>query len=162
MPGLQQPERKKMANLNKVFLIGNLTRAVELRFTPSGAAVGSFGLATNRNFTTQAGEKKQETCFIKIVVWGKQAETCNQYLAKGSSVFVEGRLIYRSWQGQDGKNKSTLEVRADRVQFLGKVNREQPPTDPASQELPDAKMPAVEEQILPEDDFASQDERDLT
>ena len=151
-----------MANLNKVFLIGNLTRAVELRFAPSGTAVGSFGLATNRNFTTQAGEKKQEACFIKIVVWGRQAETCNQYLAKGSSVFVEGRLIYRSWQGQDGKNKSTLEVRADRVQFLGKVNREQSPADPASHELPDAEKPVVEEQILPEDDFASQDERDLT
>lgn len=151
-----------MANLNKVFLIGNLTRAVELRYVPSGTAVGSFGLATNRNFTTQSGEKKQETCFVKIVVWGRQAETCNQYLTKGSSVFVEGRLIYRLWQGQDGKNKSTLEVRADRVQFLGKVNREQSPADSASQELPDADKPVVEEQILPEDDFALQDERDLT
>ena len=109
-----------MASLNKVFLIGNLTRDPELRYAPSGTAVGAFGMATNRNFVTQAGEKKQETCFIRIVVWGKQAEACNQYLKKGSLVFVEGRLQFRSWTAQDGQKKSTIEVRADRVQFLGK------------------------------------------
>jgi len=156
-----------MANLNKVFLIGNLTRPVELRYAPSGTAVGSFGLATNRNFTTQSGEKKQETCFVRVVVWGKQAETCNQYLAKGSSVFVEGRLIYRTWQGQDGKAKSTLEVRADRVQFLGKPisqNAAVGAAVDAVQQAPDFEKPpaAVEEPLLPEDDFAPQDERDLT
>jgi single-strand DNA-binding protein len=152
-----------MANLNKVFLIGNLTRAVELKYTPAGTAVGSFGLATNRNFTAQSGEKKQETCFVRVVVWGKQAETCNQYLAKGSSVFVEGRLIYRTWDSKDGQKKSTLEVRADRVQFLGKPMR-----DAAAQ----AEVPAPDAAALPDDDFsgldaktddfAAQDERDLT
>lgn len=150
-----------MANLNKVFLIGNLTRAVELRYAPSGTAVGSFGMAVNKNFTAQSGEKKQETCFVRIVVWGKQAETCNQYLSKGSSVFVEGRLIYRSWQGTDGKQKSTLEVRADRVQFLTRSSKEQSQAEPAMQESPNMDKP-IEEPILPEDDFASQDERDLT
>ena len=149
-----------MASLNKVFLIGNLTRPPELRYTPTSTAVASFGLATNRNFTTQAGEKKQETCFVRIVVWGKQAEACNKYITKGSSVFVEGRLIYRNWEGKDGQKKSTLEVRADRVQFLNKVSREgaAPPVD-AAQEPPAANaLPDFEE------DFSdvAQDERDLT
>ena len=159
-----------MASLNKVFLIGNLTRAVELRYAPSGTAVGSFGMATNRNFTTQAGEKKQETCFVKIVVWGKQAEACNQYLAKGSAVFVEGRLIYRTWDSQDGQKKSTLEVRADRVQFLAKTMREssvgQEPQDTHAQDthVQDTHVQdtPAQDPLLPEDDFASQDERDLT
>lgn len=156
-----------MANLNKVFLIGNLTRAVELRYAPSGTAVASFGLATNRNFTSQTGEKKQETCFVRIVVWGRQAETCNQYLAKGSAVFVEGRLIYRTWDGKDGQKKSTLEVRADRVQFLGKLTRDAAPgTDVQAQDTPAATVPALEEDFssldTKADDFAAQDERDLT
>ena len=154
-----------MANLNKVFLIGNLTRPVELRYAPSGTAVASFGLATNRNFTTQAGEKKQETCFVRVVVWGRQAETCNQYLTKGSAVFVEGRLIYRTWDGKDGQKKSTLEVRADRVQFLGKVTHDAAPAadSPAQDASP---SPVLEEDFsnldAKADDFAPQDERDLT
>ena len=107
-----------MANLNRVFLIGNLTRDPELRYTPSGAAVTSFGLAVNTMIGRAEGEPKEETCFVRIVVWGKQAESCKQYLTKGRAVCIEGRLIYRSWE-QDGKTRSTLEVRADRVQFLG-------------------------------------------
>ncbi len=107
-----------MANLNRVFLIGNLTRDPELRYTPGGAAVTSFGLAINTSISRPDGETKEDVCFVKVVVWGKQAETCKQYLVKGRLVCVEGRLMYRSWQ-QDGKTRSTLEVRADRVQFLG-------------------------------------------
>jgi len=108
-----------MANLNKVLLIGNLTRDPELRYIPSGAAVSSLGLAVNRNYLTQTGEKKQEVCFVRVVVWGRQAETCNQYLTKGSPVFVEGRLQYRAWESE-GQKRSTIEVKADRVQFLGR------------------------------------------
>jgi single-strand DNA-binding protein len=107
-----------MASLNRVLLIGNLTRDPELRYIPSGAAVANLRLAVNSTFKDQAGQRKEETCFVTIVVWGKQAETCNQYLKKGRSVFVEGRLIYRSWEAE-GKTRSTMEVRADRVQFLG-------------------------------------------
>ena len=107
-----------MASLNRVLLIGNLTRDPELRYTPGGAAVTSFGLAINTTISRPDGEAKEDVCFVKIVVWGKQAEICKQYLVKGRLVCVEGRLIYRSWQ-QDGKTRSTLEVRADRVQFLG-------------------------------------------
>lgn len=108
-----------MASLNKVLLLGNLTRNPELRYVPSGTAVASFGLAVNRTYTTQTGEKKDEVCFVNIVVWGKQAENCNQYLNKGSQVLIEGRLTYRVWE-QEGQKRNTLEVRADRVQFLGK------------------------------------------
>ncbi len=108
-----------MANLNKVFLLGNLTRDPELCYTPNGIAVANFGLAINRNYTTQGGEHKQETCFVRVVVFGKQAENCNQYLQKGRLLFIEGRLQYRSWEA-DGKKRSTLDIVADRVQFLGK------------------------------------------
>lgn len=106
--------------MNKVFLIGNLTRDPELRYVPSGTAVANFSLATNRVYTTSAGEKKQETCYVRVTVWGRVAETCGEYLSKGSPVFVEGRLQYRSWDTPDGQKRSTLEVRAERVQFLAR------------------------------------------
>lgn len=107
-----------MASLNKVFLIGNLTRDPELRYTPTGTAVVNFGMAVNRRFTDQSGEKREDTCFVRITVFGKQAESCNQYLSKGRLVFVEGRLQYRSWE-VEGQKRSSLDVVADRVQFLG-------------------------------------------
>lgn len=107
-----------MANLNRVLLIGNLTRDPELRYTPSGTPVANLRIAVNSLFKDQAGQRKEETCFVTIVVWSKQAELCNQYLKKGRSVFVEGRLISRQWEAE-GKTRSTMEVRADRVQFLG-------------------------------------------
>ena len=107
-----------MASFNRVLLIGNLTKDPELRYIPSGTAVANLRLAVNSTFKDQAGQRKEETCFVTIVAWGRQAETCNQYLKKGRAVFVEGRLIYRSWEAE-GKTRSTMEVRADRVQFLG-------------------------------------------
>ncbi len=108
-----------MANLNKVFLIGNLTRDPELRYIPSGTAVANFGLATNRVYTAQDGERKEEVCFVEIVTWAKTAENCANYLSKGSPIFVEGRLQYDSWETEDGQKRSRLRVVADRVQFLG-------------------------------------------
>ncbi len=107
-----------MVSLNRVLLIGNLTRDPELRYTPSGTPVANLRLAVNSTFKDQAGQRKEETCFVTIVVWSRQAELCQQYLKKGRAVFVEGRLIYRSWEAE-GKTRSTMEVRADRVQFLG-------------------------------------------
>jgi len=112
-----------MANLNQVFLIGRLTRDPELRYVPSGKAVANLGLATSRVFTTQAGERREEVCFVRIVVWGKQAENCSQYLNKGSAIFVEGRLQSRSWEAEDGTKRNTLEVVARRVQFLDKMGK---------------------------------------
>ncbi len=107
-----------MVSFNRVLLIGNLTKDPELRYTPSGTPVANLRLAVNSSFKSQSGERKEETCFVTIVVWSRQAEICNQYLKKGRSIFVEGRLISRSWEAE-GQKRSTMEVRADRVQFLG-------------------------------------------
>ncbi|MFH1752831.1 MAG: single-stranded DNA-binding protein [Candidatus Omnitrophota bacterium] len=107
-----------MANFNKVLLMGNLTRDPELRYIPSGAAVTTFSLAVNRVYSAQSGEKKKDTCFIRVVVWGKIAEVCGEYLSKGSPAFVEGRLQSRSWVAQDGQKRNTIEVVAENVQFL--------------------------------------------
>jgi single-strand DNA-binding protein len=97
-------------SLNKVQLIGNLTRDPELRYTPSGTAVCSFSIATNRNWTTDSGEKKEEVEFHRIVAWNKLAEICSQFLTKGRKVFVEGRLATRNWTGQDGNPRNTTEI----------------------------------------------------
>lgn len=94
---------------NRVELLGNLTRDPELRFTPSGAAVCSFGVATNRTFTSD-GEKKEEVDFHKVVAWNKLAELCNQLLKKGSRVFIAGRLQYREWETSDGQKKREAEI----------------------------------------------------
>jgi single-strand DNA-binding protein len=97
-------------SLNRVQLIGNLTRDPELRYTPSGTAVCTFGLATNRAWTTDSGEKHEEAEFHRIVAWNKLAELCSQFLTKGRKVFVEGRLSTRSWNAQDGTQKSITEI----------------------------------------------------
>jgi len=94
---------------NRVELIGNLTRDPELRYTPNGAAVCTFGLATNRTFVTE-GEKKEEVDFHRLVAWNKLAELCSQLLKKGTKVFVSGRLQTRSWEGQDGAQRQTTEI----------------------------------------------------
>jgi single-strand DNA-binding protein len=109
-----------MASLNKVFLIGNLTRPPELRYTPSGTAVADLRLAVGRVYSTQAGERREETAFLTVVVWGKQAENCGQYLDKGSPILVEGRLQTREWETKDGQKRSVVEVVAERVQFMGR------------------------------------------
>lgn len=108
-----------MASLNKVLLMGNLTKNPELRYTPGGSAVTDFGLAINRTYTSN-GEKKEETCFVDINVWGKQAESVSKYLQKGSPAFIEGRLQLDQWEDKEtGKARSRLRVVAERVQFLG-------------------------------------------
>ena len=104
-----------MANLNKVFLIGNLTRDPEIRYTPGGTAVANLGLAVNRRFKDSSGELKEEVCFLTVTVWDKQAEACCQYLQKGRPVFVEGVLQSRFWETSDGQKRSALDVRAERV-----------------------------------------------
>jgi len=109
-----------MASLNKVFLIGNLTKDPELRYTPNGIGVVNLRVAVNRKFRDRStGDLKEETCFVTTTAWDKQAEACNQYLSKGSPVFVEGTLQSRSWEANDGQKRSTIEIRAERVRFLG-------------------------------------------
>lgn len=107
-----------MANYNRVILVGNLTQDPELRYIPSGSAVVNFTVAINRVYSTASGERKEDTSFIPIVVWGKQAENCNQYLNKGRGVLIEGRLQQRSWETPDGQKRSVIEVVADKVQFM--------------------------------------------
>ncbi len=136
-----------MASLNKVFLIGNLTRDPEIRYTPSGAAVANLGLAVSRKFRDKAQELKEEVCFVTVVVWSKMAENCNQYLKKGSPLFVEGRLTLRSWEDTAGKKRNVIEVRAERVQFLGRSNQSVPgaPAEEATPSEPSNETGWIEE-----------------
>ena len=113
-------------HLNKVFLIGRLTKDPELRYTPSGQAVVNFRMAINREYMSKEG-RKEEVCYVTIVAWAKQAEICAEYLKKGNLVFVEGRLHYRSWETQEKEKRSTLEVSLENFQFL-----ERPQTDAGS------------------------------
>ena len=99
--------------------MGHLTRDPELRYTPNGSAVTSFGLAVNRKYRS-GDEMKEETCFVDITVWGKQAESCASYLNKGSAALIDGRLSFRTWQTDDGQKRSKLDVVALNVQFLPK------------------------------------------
>lgn len=104
--------------VNKVILIGNIGADPELRYTPSGTAVTNFNMATNETWTDSSGERQERTEWHRIVVWGRLAEICNQYLRKGSKVYIEGRLQTRSWEGQDGQKRYTTEVVARDMQML--------------------------------------------
>ena len=109
-----------MASVNKVMLIGNLTRDPEVRYTPKGSAVADIGLAINRYFTLENGEKREETTFVDVVLWGRQAELAQQYLSKGRPVFIEGRLQLDSWEDKNtGQKRSKLRVVGENMQFLG-------------------------------------------
>lgn len=154
-------------SLNKVQLIGNLTRDPELRYTPTGAAVCTIGLATNRAWTTEAGEKKEETEFHRVVAWNKLAELCSQLLSKGRKIYVEGRLRTNQWQGQDGAQRSTTEVVIEDMIILDskRAGSEQGPSESVSEpveevqaastsETPKEEKPIaapIEEQINPDD-----------
>ena len=108
---------------NKVILVGNLTRDVELKYTPSGTAIAKFGLATNRTYKDpQTGESKQETMFIDITVFGRSAEIVNQYLSKGRRVLVEGRLVLDQWVDSTGQKRSKHSIVAEKVQFMDTKN----------------------------------------
>ena len=111
-----------MAYLNKVFLIGNLTRDPELRVTPKGTAICSFGLAVNRQFRDESGNSRDETTFVDIEAWGKQGELVSKYLVKGNPCMVEGRLRFDSWEDKtSGQKRSKLKVVLDNVQFLSRA-----------------------------------------
>lgn len=143
-----------MANFNKVLLMGNLTRDPEVRYTPKGTAIANLGLAVNRQWTTETGEKKEEVTFVDIEVWGRQAETAGQYLSKGRPVFIEGRLRFDQWDDKEsGQKRSKLKVVAERVQFLGapsggrkgEVSDEPPPAPPSGRpQRPAPATPAAE------------------
>src|SRR3989338_539799 len=139
------------ASLNKVLLIGNLTRDPELRYTPSGAAVCTFGLATNRVYVASDGTKKEEAEFTRIVSWKKLAELCSQLLTKGRKVYVEGRLQTRSWETPDGQNRQTTEVVIDDMRILDSRRSFE---EPGAGDIPPAgsseESPKGVEAIVPE------------
>ena len=109
-----------MASYNRVILLGNLTRDPEMKYIPSGTAVTNFGLAMNERYTDrQTGEQKENTCFVDVEAWGRQAEVANEYLSKGRPVFIEGSLKFDSWEADDGSKRSKLSVRAFRIQLIG-------------------------------------------
>jgi single-strand DNA-binding protein len=143
-----------MASLNKVLLIGNLTKDPELRYTPNGTAVANLRIAVNRKFKDRSGELKEDTCFVTVTAWDKQAEICNQYLQKGRPIFVEGILQSRSWETPDGQKRSTIDVRAERIQFLGGTPRQAEGGAPAGEEggaAPATEGQAGGEAVRPED-----------
>ena len=112
-----------MASLNKIMLIGNLTRDPEVRYTPKGTAVSDLGLAVNRFYSSDGGEKREETTFVDVVLWAKLAELAGQYLKKGRPVFIEGRLQMDSWEDKTtGQKRSKLRVVGENMQFLGSRN----------------------------------------
>jgi single-strand DNA-binding protein len=111
-------EENGMSSMNRVFLMGNLTRDPELRQTSGGLAVTDLGLAVSERYKNKSGEEVETVCFTDVVVWGKQAESCSQYLSKGAPVVVEGRLQLDRWETDSGEKRSRMRVKADRVQFL--------------------------------------------
>lgn len=131
-----------MANLNKTLIIGNVGKPVELRYTPSGKAVANFTVAVNSFFTKADGEKKQDTEWFNVVVWGKLAEVCNQYLTKGKQVYIEGQMKTRSWD-KDGVKHYRTELLARQVQFLGgkPTEREHVEEEPVPEEIEPEEIP---------------------
>lgn len=126
----------RLPSVNRVSLAGRLTRDPEVRYTPAGHAVATLALAVNRPYKDPAGAWQEETCYVPVVVWDRQAEAAGEQLKKGSALYVEGRLTSRSWETPDGQKRQAVEVRAERVQFLDR---------PAGSDQRDAGAPLPEE-----------------
>lgn len=135
-----------MSGINKVILVGRLGADPEIRYTQSGAGVANFNLATSENWTDRDGQRQERTEWHRIVVWGKMAETCSQYLSKGRQVYVEGRLQTRSWDDKDGNKRYTTEVVANTVQFLDRGERNTASADAQAIEPP-SEAPPMDEDI---------------
>ena len=149
-------------SVNKVFLMGNLTRDVELKYTPSNQPVATFGLAMNRKYRTKDGEDREETTFVDCEAWARTAEVMNQYLAKGRPVFIEGRLKLDQWQDKDGNKRSKLRVVVENFQFVdsrgsaggGGGDRSSAPEQTASSNASSAASPGSgQHQPVSEDDI---------
>ena len=141
-----------MASVNKVILIGNLGRDPETRFTPGGAQVCNFTLATNEQWKDKSGQRQERTEWHRIVVWGKQAEICKEYLAKGRQVYVEGSLQTREWNDRDGNKRTTTEIRAIRIQLLGRADgarAEGAPAGPIGSGAPEETDPEYTDDDVP-------------
>jgi single-strand DNA-binding protein len=144
-----------MANLNRVLLIGNLTRDPEVRYTPKGTAVADIGLAINRIYSADDGEKKEETTFVDVTLWGRQAEIAGQYLKKGRPVFIEGRLQLDTWDDkQTGQKRSRLRVVSENMQLLGsRSESEGLPSASPTRRSPGPSVPAQKPAPPPDPDL---------
>lgn len=135
-------------NINSVILSGNLTKDPELTYLPSGTAKVRLRIANHRRYKDSSGEQKEETNFITVIAWGRQAETCGKYLLKGREVLIEGRISQRSWETQEGQKRSMVEINTRRVHFVGfggQTKTEQKPADNSEIEIPEE--PTREEEI---------------
>ena len=150
-----------MANLNKVYLMGRLTRDPELRYTPKGTAVADIAMAINRYRSGgDGGERSEETTFVDVTLWGKQAETANQYLSKGREVFIEGRLQLDSWEDKaSGQRRSKLKVVGESMQFVGSAGgsssgggESNSSSDDRSPQPSESKAPAPSQPVYEDDD----------
>lgn len=150
-----------MANYNKVILVGNLTRDPQLSYLPSQTPVVEFGLAVNRNWTGQDGQKREETCFVDCKAFGKQADTLNKYMAKGRPILIEGRLQLSSWEDKEGNKRSKLRVVVENFQFLGggqgggqysggQARQQAPAQGPADSQEPPPQTPSSDEPVYDE------------
>jgi single-strand DNA-binding protein len=139
-----------MPNFNKVFLMGNLTKDPELRYTAGGAPVANLRMAINRVYQSQSGEKKEDVCFVTVVVWRKQAEAAGEYLKKGDPLFVEGRLQSKTWETEDKQKRTSMEVVAERIQFLNRGK--------GGAGVGDAPHDAMEEESAPQAPSAGSEE----
>jgi single-strand DNA-binding protein len=150
-----------MASLNKVFLMGNLTRDPELRYTPSGTPVCEFGLAVNRTYTGRDGEQRDETCFVDVTMWGRRGVVISEYFTKGRPIFIEGRLKFDSWETSEGR-RSKMSVVAENFQFIGgrggdapqggsqarRRSEDRPPrSEPEPEDVPDEGFDVADDEI---------------
>ena len=140
-----------MVDLNKVFLAGRLTRDPELRYTANGTAVANLSLAVSRNYTAKDGSKKEEVAFVTIIAWGRQAETCGEYLSKGSSILVEGRLQLDSWETNTGEKRNQLKVISQRIQFLSTRKKEGKTVPSEETDAAEAALDVSDDVALDED-----------
>lgn len=136
-----------MASLNKVFLMGNLTKDPELRYTAGGLAVASFGIAVNRKWTSKTGEQKEEVCYVDVSIFGRSAEVIGEYFSKGSPIFIEGRLQFNQWETKEGQKRSTLRVVAENFKFIGGGAGKRPKDD-LGQSLDSANLDTTSENMV--------------
>ena len=144
-------------SVNKVILLGRLGQDPELKYTPGGSPVCNFSLATTESWTDKSGQKQEKTEWHRVVVWGKLAELCNQYLAKGLQAFLEGRLQTRSWDDKDGNKRYTTEILASTVQFIGGPSANANQNSNVYTSYSQAPAPAQEYQISSYASFAADD-----
>jgi single-strand DNA-binding protein len=152
-----------MANLNKVMLIGNLTRDPELRYTPSGKAVADISLAINRVWNNEQGQKQEDTIFVDVTLWGRQAELAQQYLSKGRCAYIEGRLQMDTWDDKEtGKKRSKLKVVGDQLQFMpdgkGGSGGSPPPSQGGPQASQQRSAPPHGATAAPANEFQEEDD----